>query len=130
MTFRIAGLANPTIIVPRGATVTVQFVNADSDTSHGWLLTGGEPQLGMMAMMDAAAFRGAGARPLGDPTAAGLPTETISFSAEATGRYTYLCPVPGHAGQGMHGTLEVTGSPPTSGRARLTGEREAPSSAM
>ncbi|MHB8630985.1 MAG: sulfocyanin-like copper-binding protein [Candidatus Limnocylindria bacterium] len=109
MTFRIAGLADPTIVVPRGAIVTVQLVNADSDTSHGWLLTAGQPEVRMMAMMDPAAFRGAVARPLGDPTAAGLPSETVTFTAEAAGPYTYLCPVPGHAEQGMYGTLEVTG---------------------
>jgi len=111
MTFRIAGLADPTIVVPRGATVTVQFVNADSDTSHGWLLTAAQPPFSFMAMMGApVVFPGAFAPPLGDPTSAGLPSETFSFTASAAGTYTYLCPVPGHAAQGMYGTLEVTGA--------------------
>jgi hypothetical protein len=35
-TFRIAGLVNPTIIVPPGARMTVQLVNADPDTATGW----------------------------------------------------------------------------------------------
>ena len=110
MTFRIAGLADPTIVVQPGASITVQFVNADSDTSHGWLLTTAQPPFGPMAMMGAPAVGGAFAPPLGDPTAAGFPSETITFTAPAPGRYTYLCPVPGHAQQGMYGALEVTGA--------------------
>ncbi len=111
MTFRIAGLVDPTIVVPAGATVTVQFVNADSDTSHAWLLTSAQPPFPFMAMMSAPpAFAGAFAPPLGDPTSAGLPSETLTFTAAAVGTYAYLCPVPGHAQQGMHGTLQVTGT--------------------
>lgn len=109
MTFRIAAIADPTIVVPKGAKVTVQFVNADADTAHGWLLTAAQrsfPYMGMMA--GPPAFPGAFAVPLGDPTAAGMPTETITFTAGQSGKYTYLCPVPGHAQQGMHGVFEVT----------------------
>ncbi|MGI8554321.1 MAG: hypothetical protein ACR2PL_26580, partial [Dehalococcoidia bacterium] len=96
MTFRIAGLADPTIVVPQGATVTVQFVNADSDTSHGWLLSAAQPPFTSMAMMDARrAFSSSFATPLGNPTSAGMHTETISFTAAAAGRYSYLCPVVG-----------------------------------
>ncbi|MHB8399447.1 MAG: plastocyanin/azurin family copper-binding protein [Candidatus Limnocylindrales bacterium] len=110
MTFRIAGLADPTLVVPVGATVTVQFVNADSDTSHGWLLTAAQPPFSFMAMMATpVVFPGAFAPPLGDPTAAGLPSETVSFTAATAGTYTYLCPVPGHAAAGMYGALVVTG---------------------
>ena len=108
MTFRIAGMADPTVVVPKGATVTVQFVNADADTAHGWLLTPARASFPYMAMMaDPPAFAGAVAMPLGDPSAAGMPTETISFTASQPGQYTYLCPVPGHAQQGMHGGLQV-----------------------
>jgi hypothetical protein len=41
MTFRVAGLTNPAIVVPRDAQVTVQFINSDSDGAPGWL-GGGE----------------------------------------------------------------------------------------
>ncbi len=108
MTFQIAGLADPTIVVPAGSIVTVRFINADSDEAHGWLLTSARPPFPYMAMMGArAAFAGAFARPLGDPNAAGMPEESITFRATAPGQYTYLCPVPGHAQQGMYGTLQV-----------------------
>ena len=108
MTFRIAGLTDPTLIVPQGARVTVHFVNADVDTSHGWLLTSAAPPFSFMAMMSAPpAVSGAFAPPLGDATSAGMPVETVSFIAATAGRYTYLCPVPGHAQRGMYGAFLV-----------------------
>lgn len=108
MTFRVAGLADPTIVIPTGAHVTLQFIQSDKDTSHGWLLTASQPPFSSMAMMDTApAFAGSSAMPLGDPTDAGVHSETISFTAGAAGQYTYLCPVMGHAQQGMYGTFIV-----------------------
>jgi rusticyanin len=108
MTFRIAGLSDPTLIVPQGATVIVHFVNADVDTSHGWLLTPAAPPFSFMAMMSAPpAVSGAFAPPLGDATSVGMPVETVSFMAAAAGHYTYLCPVPGHAQRGMYGVFLV-----------------------
>ena len=110
MTFRIAGLVNPTIVVPAGARVTVQLINADPDMSHNWAVTSAQaPFSGMPMMVTGPAFAGAFAPPLGDPTSAGLPSETFSFTASTAGTYTYLCQVPGHAAQGMYGTFQVTG---------------------
>lgn len=108
MTFQVAGLADPTIVVPAGSTVTVRFINADNDEAHGWLLTPARPPFPYMAMMGMpTAFAGAWARPLGNPNAAGMQEETITFRAATPGQYTYLCPVPGHAQQGMSGSFDV-----------------------
>lgn len=105
MTFRIAGLVNPTIVVPKGATVSVQFINADTDEAHGWEVTAAQPPF--QFQIGAAAFAGAFARGLGDPTAAGDGTETVTFTASKTGNYQYVCPMPGHAQMGMHGAFTV-----------------------
>ncbi len=110
LTFRIAGLVNPTIVVPLGATVTVQVVNADPDMSHNWAVVNAQAPFSYMSMMSGAVFAGASSAPLGDPTSAGLPSETISFTASTAGTYTYLCQVPGHAAQGMYGTFQVVGA--------------------
>lgn len=111
MTFRVAGLTNPTIVVPQGAQVHVELVNADNDTSHAWLLTPTAPPFPYMAMMGTpAAFAGSLAPPLGESSGAGMPSETITFQASAAGRYTYLCPVPGHAQRGMYGAFIVAAS--------------------
>lgn len=108
MTFRIAGLTNPRIDVPSGATVTIQFINADADTPHGWWLTSAQEPFSTMAMMDApGAFVGSFVMPLPPATTSGWSTGTITFTANTTGTFTYLCPVMGHAQQGMYGQFVV-----------------------
>lgn len=105
MRFRAAGLENPTIDVARGAVVKVHFVNADSDSAHGWLLLDPVATIGN-TVHGPRAFPGAFAL-LGDPTSAGQPAATIAFHASRAGTYRYECPVPGHAAMGMQGTFVV-----------------------
>lgn len=107
MAFRIAGRENPTLVVRQGARVTVRFVNGDSDSAHGWLLLDPIVKVGN-TVHGPRAFPDAYAPILGDPTTAGQPLETITFTATTPGSYTYECPVPGHAGMGMRGSFEVT----------------------
>jgi rusticyanin len=107
-TFRAAGLANPRIIVPAGARVTIQLVNADPDTAHGLVITAGSAVGSWMPMMTARpAFTGAALWFLGNPTSDGMHEGTLAFTATSAGTYKYLCPVPGHAREGMTGTLTV-----------------------
>ena len=106
MTFRIAGLTNPTIVVPRGARVTVEFINADQDEAHGWLVTNQQPPF-TFGQSRAPAINGAFTGVIGDPTAAGDGASSITFRASTAGTYRYICPMPGHAQMGMHGTLIV-----------------------
>jgi plastocyanin len=111
MTFEIAGMTDPTIELPKGAQVTVEFINGDSDMAHMWLVGRTVPSADAQPS-DAQAGAGpsanlVGARPLGDPTPAGQPLETIAFAAPAPGNYYYYCAFPGHAAQGMQGRLLV-----------------------
>jgi rusticyanin len=107
-TFRIAGLVNPTIVVPQGARVSIQVVNADPDTAHGLVITGSQSAWSPMPMMTSTpAFAGAALWILGNPTSAGMHTATITFTASAAGTYQYICAVPGHAQKGMIGTFIV-----------------------
>ncbi len=107
MAFRAAGLENPTIEVHRDALVTIHFINADSDSAHGWLLLDPIVQAGR-TFHGPRAFPGAFAPILGDPTSACQATETIQFRATTAGTYRYECPVPGHAAMGMQGAMLVT----------------------
>ena len=109
LTFRIAGLVDPSIVVARGASVSIQLINADPNMSHNVAVVDSRPPFATMPMMTGAAFAGAVSAPLGDPTSAGMPGETISFTASTSGTFTYLCQVPGHASAGMYGTFEVAG---------------------
>ena len=109
MTFRSAGLVNPTIEVRADARVSIELINADSDTAHGLAVTSaGSASSSWMPMMTAApAFPSSALWFLGDPTSAGLHAGTITFTAASPGTFQYLCPVPGHAQKGMVGMFVV-----------------------
>lgn len=107
-TYRIAGLVNPTITVKAGTRVSIEVVNADSDTAHGLVITAGSSTRSWMPMMTAVpAFNGSALWFLGDPTSVGMHAGTLSFTATTPGIYYYLCAVPGHAQKGMIGTFVV-----------------------
>jgi rusticyanin len=111
-TFRIAGLVNPAIIVPAGAQVSIQVINADPDTAHGMVITASQDTSSPMPMMTSRpAFAGSAVWFLGDPTSAGMHTAILTFTATTPGAYHYLCPVPGHAQEGMTGTFTVSNNP-------------------
>ena len=108
-TFRIAGLVNPTLIVPAGSRVHIEVINADPDTAHGLVITAGNPQWSWMPMMTVSpAFAGSALWFLGDPTSAGMHAGTMGFTAASPGSYHYLCPVPGHAQKGMVGAFIIS----------------------
>ncbi len=94
MTFRIGGLVNPALIIPARATVTVEFINADTDEAHGWEVTSTGPPFPFQTGQPA--LPGAFARALGDPTSAGDGAETITFTASTQAAGTSTCaPCPG-----------------------------------
>ena len=107
-TFRAAGLVNPRIVVPAGARLSIQFINADPDTAHGLVITASDASTSWMPMMTARpSFTGSALWFLGNPTSAGMHEGTLAFTASTPGTYHYLCPVPGHAEKGMSGTFTV-----------------------
>jgi rusticyanin len=106
MTFTIAGLTNPTIVVPAQSRVTVRFINNDTDEAHGWLITDHRPPFDF-GQPATPAIAGAYAGVVGNPTAAGDGANTITFTASQPGRYQYICPMPGHAQMGMHGSFVI-----------------------
>jgi rusticyanin len=108
-TFRIAGLVDPVVVVEAGARVSIQVVNADPDTAQGLVITAsgtGSPRMPMLTASPA--FTGSAVWFLGNPTSAGMHAATLSFTASTPGTYRYLCPVPGHAQEGMTGTFTVS----------------------
>jgi plastocyanin len=110
-TFRIAGLTDPAITVPAGAQVGIEVINADPDTAHGLVITVGGATSSSMPMRTARpAFPGSAVWFLGNPTPAGMHAATLNFTATTPGSYRYLCPVPGHAQEGMTGAFTVSGT--------------------
>ena len=110
-TFRIAGLVNPSLVLPAGARIHIEVINADPDTAHGLVITASRGARSWMPMMTASpAFTGSALWFLGNPTSAGMHAGTLTFTATTPGSYRYLCAVPGHARKGMIGKLIVTTS--------------------
>jgi uncharacterized cupredoxin-like copper-binding protein len=109
-TFRIAGMTNPAITVKAGTRVSLQVINADPDTAQGLVIAAGQARSSSMPMVTARlAFPGAAVWFLGNPTSAGMHSATLSVTA-TPGTYRYLCPVPGHAQEGMTGMFTVSGT--------------------
>ena len=106
MTFRMAGLTDPALVVPSGAQVTVQFINGDTDEAHAWMITSEQPPFAFY-QPKSPAISGAFSGLIGDPTASGQGASTITFEAGPAGTYQYICPTPGHAQMGMHGAFTV-----------------------
>ena len=109
MQWEIDGLINPTVVVPTGARVTVDLVNADQGYLHGFEVTTARPPFGEMAMMQGTVpFPGGLILPIPPESHGGAPHAQTVFTAAAAGTYSYICPVPGHAAMGMAGTLRVS----------------------
>jgi rusticyanin len=108
MYWQADGRVNPTIVIPAGSSVTVNFADGDPGTIHGWELTTAGPPFPVMAMMAGQiAAPGAFAMPVNPPSASNWYGRTLHFTAPPPGTYHYICPVPGHAASGMWGTLVV-----------------------
>ncbi len=107
--FRIANMIDPTVVIAAGARVTINFINADPDMAHGIVVSPWGDGASWMPMMTAGpAFGGAALWFLGEATSAGMHEGTLHFTASTPGTYQYLCPVPGHAQEGLVGTLIVS----------------------
>lgn len=103
LSYRIMGLRNPTIYVKAGATVSILFVNTDSDMLHNLRVTGNKAPF-------AAKFAGAttGSVDLPHANGAAFTGQTITFKVPSQkGSYSYLCTIMGHAAAGMYGTIIV-----------------------
>jgi len=110
MTWEIDGLVNPTVVVSSKAQVRVTLVNTDWGYLHGVEVTTTPPPYPFMSMM--AINTDFLLTPLPQRTTKALPSAQYDTTSGLlnlrAGTYYYLCPVPGHAQQGMHGTLRVT----------------------
>lgn len=104
----VDGTHGPTVSVPAGTAITVDFANGDPGHPHGFELTSAAPPYNRMAMMQGRiAAAGAFIMPVPPPKANVWYAATTSFGAPAPGTYHIICPVPGHAQQGMWATFVV-----------------------
>lgn len=104
LSYRIAGLRNPTLVVPVGATLKTIFINTDEDMAHNLRFSA---QRGPFKKAPQASLA-VGTTDLPHRTGTALHAEDVTLRVPARpGTYTYLCTVRGHAQSGMYGTLIV-----------------------
>ena len=102
MYWQVDGVDNPSISVPKGATVRVVFADGDPGYAHGLEVTTAAPPYSLMAMMEGSIVApGAFIMPLPPPAGGLWYAVTTTFQAPAPGTYFLICPVPDHAAQGM-----------------------------
>jgi rusticyanin len=105
MSFKVAGLTNPEIVVPEGATVTFTVINVDDDMNHDFRVSSKAPPYPDVLTLGADAV---GTVPMG-PHKEQTPfnaTELVVRAAR-TGQGYDVCTVRGHAKAGMFGKLTV-----------------------
>lgn len=104
----VDGPHGPTVSVPAGASVTVDCADGDPGHPHGFELSTAAPPYSRMAMMQGRiAASGAFIMPVPPPKGNLWYAATVSFKAPSPGTYHIICPVPGHAQQGMWATFVV-----------------------
>ncbi len=98
--FRIAGLTNPTLIIPHGAVVRLDFYNIDDDMLHDFAVgTAKAPKDGVSYFAKTLRL---------PPRRAGVVHgEELALHFDVPGKYYYLCTVKGHAQRGMWGRILV-----------------------
>jgi rusticyanin len=107
LSYRIAGLRNPTLVVPPHVTLSILFVNTDEDMHHDMRF--GVAKRPFPVAPDISTTAGSDRLP---PAAEGKYSgEELTLHAMAMGSYTYFCSVHGHAKGGMWGTIAVGVAP-------------------
>jgi len=102
------GPNGPTISIPAHSQITVDFADGDPGHPHGFELTTAAPPYPRMAMMSGQlGSGGAFIMPVPAPKSNLWYAATVEFQAPSPGTYYIICPVPGHAQQGMWAKLIV-----------------------
>lgn len=105
--FVIDGLVNPTLIISKGADVTVEFVNEDEGMPHAFEITSAAPPYDYMSMMDGDVYPGSVIGTLPEAPNGQYAMATTTFRANQVGTFYYICQYPGHAQKGMYGILMI-----------------------
>ena len=98
LSYRIAGLRNPTLVVPAGAMLKTLFINTDDDMTHNL-------RFGTQHAISAPSV---GTPGLAHKTAATFHAVDVTLRVPPkSGTYFYFCTVPGHVQGGMWGAIRV-----------------------
>lgn len=105
--FVIGGLINPTVYIPKGSRITLEFINEDEGMPHGIEITNAGPPYLYMLMMQGGVYPGTFINPVPAANENGYPSASTTFTANSAGQYYYICQYPGHAQNGMYGEIII-----------------------
>ena len=107
-TFVIDGLINPTLVLQKGSTVHITFVNLDSSAYHNIVITSTGPPYQYMPMSAMAGLVSMMPFVQHANYQQGQAYEySYNTSFSSAGTFWYLCMYPGHAQMGMYGKIIV-----------------------
>ncbi len=104
LSYRVNSLRNPTLAVPKGAALTLLFVNTDDDMVHD-IRFGPVPSY--PNVMAAYGKSSVGTRELAHKSDVLHAEELTLHAPDSPGVYGYFCTVRGHAQGGMAGKVSV-----------------------
>lgn len=110
--FAIYGMYNPNLVIPRGATLNITFINMDTGDHHNFVLTTFSPPFPEFIMQNMqSGGEMVAMTPLMNPSHAGIAHEfsfsvTLELPANVTHMW-YMCMFPIHAMAGMWGNITV-----------------------
>jgi rusticyanin len=93
--FVVGGLINPTVYVPKGSRITLEFINEDEGMPHGIEITNAGPPYPYMLMMQGGVYPGTFINPVPEANENGYPAALTTFTANSAGQYYYICQYPG-----------------------------------
>lgn len=106
--FEILGVINPTLVIETGSEVHFTIVNVDTDSDHNFVLSRVGPPYGYMgSMMNGNGFM-TSMQYLPPVHSGNYAYLNLSYTFSNSGTYWYLCTYPGHAENGMYGTIVVS----------------------
>lgn len=106
LSYRIDGKRNPTLVVSRGATIKILFVNTDDDMKHN--IRFGTALKSYPSVMTFYLKMSVGTSELAHKSGAVFSGEELTLHMPASpGAFVYLCTVRGHAQGGMVGKILV-----------------------
>ena len=107
-TFVIDGLINPTLVLQKGSTVHITFVNLDSSAYHNIVITSTGPPYQYMPMSAMGGLVSMMPFVQHANYQQGQAYEySYNTSFSSAGTFWYLCMYPGHAQMGMYGKIIV-----------------------
>lgn len=107
MYFEIDSLINPTLIVKTGTQINLTLINEDN-VMHGFEIVDVKPPFSANPMMDYASLFNSFVMPIRGTNSTNYYSSNTTITVSTTGSYSYICPVPTHAEEGMYGTIIVS----------------------